>query len=464
MQTHSNISSALRSLGLTVTLFAIAIMTITTTACPGREVAKVDPIPSPIPDKRIPVNSNRDVDILFVIDNSGSMRLEQVSLAANFPEFINVLSAIEGGLPNVHIGVISTDTGADGAVCSANGDNGELQGTDAQGTGCAPPSDKYIRDIGDTGTINYTGTLAETFSCIAELGDDGCGFESPLDSVRRALSTGANPGFVRENALLAIIFITDEDDCSVGMGERNEFLNNSDALGPLSSFRCFEYGVQCDDTGGDIRAPGAKDECQSREDSPYLTPVSEFVDFVAGIKPDPSQVIVAGIIGPPDISPAGAGFRSAVRPNERRDEQGNPRPNDPLFGTPQLSPSCTSPSGEAAPGIRLAQFIGSFINNRTTTICNEDLSDALQLVATLLAEVIGTPCLAPNAIEPLECEAWVEDRDGNTLFQVPQCGTAPCWEPVTDPQCNGAPGVQFMERGDEPLGSKFRIQCLGAAT
>jgi hypothetical protein len=55
------------------------------------------------------------------------------SLAANFPQFINVLANLEGGLPNVHIGVVSSDMGGarrarpgDGG-CAGLGDNGALQ-------------------------------------------------------------------------------------------------------------------------------------------------------------------------------------------------------------------------------------------------------------------------------------------------------------------------------------------------
>ena len=55
---------------------------------------------------------NRNVDLLFLIDDSSSMRLSQQNLETNFPQFMRALEAIPGGLPNVHIGVISSDMGA----------------------------------------------------------------------------------------------------------------------------------------------------------------------------------------------------------------------------------------------------------------------------------------------------------------------------------------------------------------
>jgi hypothetical protein len=72
------------------------------------------PIPENVEKKTIPVKLNRNIDILFVVDNSGSMIEEQASWRHNFPAFINVLNTIEGGLPDVHIGVISTNVGTGG--------------------------------------------------------------------------------------------------------------------------------------------------------------------------------------------------------------------------------------------------------------------------------------------------------------------------------------------------------------
>ena len=55
-------------------------------ACPDREVSELTPDQGKVEYKDIPVTVNRDLDLLFVIDNSGSMGEEQASLRANFPE------------------------------------------------------------------------------------------------------------------------------------------------------------------------------------------------------------------------------------------------------------------------------------------------------------------------------------------------------------------------------------------
>ena len=66
--------------------------------------------------------ANRNLDILFMIDDSSSMRLSQTNLLANFPGFMDVLKNLPGGLPNIHVAVVSSDMGAgDGsfAACDA---------------------------------------------------------------------------------------------------------------------------------------------------------------------------------------------------------------------------------------------------------------------------------------------------------------------------------------------------------
>lgn len=236
--------------------------------CPSRDVSEVNPTQDKEEFKDIPVQLNRDLDLLFVVDNSGSMAEEQDNLTANLPVFINVLETIEGGLPNVHIGVISTDVGAGPFAisgCQGTGDNGALL---VGAAACAPTGANYIEDISDGagGRItNYPGTLAQAFSCNASLGATGCGFEMQLESMCRALngSNGANAGFLRDTAFLGVVFLTDEDDCSTEDTQMFDTSQNSidSELGFLSSFRCNEFGVTCETGNDNPRAPGTRTGC-----------------------------------------------------------------------------------------------------------------------------------------------------------------------------------------------------------
>jgi hypothetical protein len=437
--------------------------------CANREIARVDPNQTKEQFKDIPVEVNRDIDILFVIDNSGSMEAEQTSLAANFYRFIEVLQNIEGGLPNVHIGVISTDLGAGNFNinnCQANGDNGTLQ---SQPRGdCTGPDGAFIRDVADANgnrITNYDGNLADTFACIAQLGTEGCGFEQQLESMRRALN-GSNPvnsGFLRENAFLAVIFVTDEDDCST---ENNAMFDTSQntldsPLGPLSSFRCFEFGVYCEpDTA---RVQGPRQNCRPRTaadpNSSYMYKAQEYVDFLKGLKADPTSVIVAGIIG------------NATPVSVRSDASGNP----------DLTPSCESSSGEAAPGVRLKYFLDQFpLRNTVESICNENLEGALVVIANLLAEVIGNPCLDGEIAdmdpltEGIQPECQVSDvRYPGTDYQeetrIPHCdlagGAYPCWHVEDNPvTCDDTPThlelIVERNNAEVPQGTHVQVRCV----
>lgn len=324
----------------------------------------------PLPDVP-PSMATEGVDVLFVIDNSGSMSQEQASLAANFQRFISNLETTYGRLPDLHIGVISTDMGAGanpGTGCSATGDDGSLHTNTACGI-----DDAYIIDIDDGagGRIqNHDNSLADAFSCISQLGINGCGFEQPLNSLRRALD-GSNPGndgFLRDGAMLAVVILSDEDDCSVSDPSMFDTTQNdiNAPLGPLESFRCFEFGVRCEPD--DPRTTGERQQCTPRLDSPYMPNVQHYIDFLKQLKP-PGEVIVATIQGDP----------SPVTVNLDADDDNHPK----------LAPSCVSASGEAAPGVRLDAFQAGFPQrNLRRTICTENLDSHLGELGTLIGTLL----------------------------------------------------------------------------
>src|SRR5262249_51021532 len=165
---------------------AAASLTLTTgllAGCPDRSIDQVTPLQGRVEAKDIPVNVNRDLDLLFLIDDSPSMKDKQNNLADNFPNFIKVLSSIPGGLPNVHIGITTSDMGTKGAEdptpgpaipplgnggCSGVGKNGNLQAFGAP----IANNNVFISDVFDMTTMsrktNYSGTLENVFSQMAK--------------------------------------------------------------------------------------------------------------------------------------------------------------------------------------------------------------------------------------------------------------------------------------------------------
>lgn len=425
--------------------------------CTNREVARVEPAACAERVRDVPIAINRDLDILFVIDDSGSMGEEQISLATNFGRFVAVLESIEGGLPNLHLGVVSTNVGAGPYAisgCSGNGDDGMLQATPS--SACEGPADAFIEDIAVPGgrQRNYTGSLTETFGCIAKLGVDGCGFEQPLESMKRALD-GRNPGFLRPDAYLLVVIISDEDDCSAA--DPSLFDPANGALGPLSSFRCFEEGVECDPDAP--RTPGPKNSCEPRTGSAYTAELQPYVDFLKTLKEDPSQVMVAGVFGDP--SQVGV---------------------DLIEGEPNLGASCSSSVGEAAPPVRLAHFLQQFPQRNTqTSICNEDLSEALSLIAEQVTVLIGNCVDGELDQDPVTAGVQFDCQVSDVRFPgtdrqeeqiLPECtqvppppGEQPCWylEPAAA-ECPTTPTQLALrvERGGitVPVGTHLVARCL----
>jgi hypothetical protein len=436
-------------LGLTAGLLA---------GCPDRSISQPDINQGRVEYKDIPVTVNRDIDILFVIDDSPSMLDKQTNLKNNFPNFINVLNTIEGGLPNVHLGVVTSDLGSKGAddaqpgpgigagtgMCSGNGKSGNLQ-TNAAVQG-AFISDTLNSD-GVTRTQNYTGMLADAFSAIASVGAAGCGFEQHIEAAKRALNGNpANAGFLRPTAYLAIIFLADEDDCS--MSHSSLITTDTSQLGPLQSFRCTRYGITCDQGGADSNAMntvGPKGMCHSNEASQYLTKIGDYVTFFKSLKPDPNSVIVAAIAG------VTTPFEVELRP--------------PPGGTgdiPALAHSCNytdvnNQTEVADPAVRIKELLDSFPNRSTfSTICQQDLSGGLQLIAQLLKLVIGSPCIdgtladvdpntAGNQYDCSVSDVTNFGKSNQAEVVLPQCdntGTPasstnkPCWAIEMDPMCN----------------------------
>jgi hypothetical protein len=153
----------------------------------------------------IPLGPPAKIELLFVIDRSTAMQERLAMLARNVPELMHVIETAEGPF-DLHLGVVA-----------AAGDGRLLH--DPRIDGCAPPDGLFIRrrhTIRGGLETNYSGTLADAFTCIATLGAGGDEAARPLEIVGRALDHPANAGFQREDAYLGTVILTNQDDASVG--------------------------------------------------------------------------------------------------------------------------------------------------------------------------------------------------------------------------------------------------------
>ena len=96
-------------------------------ACTARSLEAPALKPDPTQTGSIVLTANRNVDLLFLIDDSQSMAKSQENLRRNFPAFMTALKELPGGLPNVHIAVVSSDMGAAGGCDPSTSKNGIFQ-------------------------------------------------------------------------------------------------------------------------------------------------------------------------------------------------------------------------------------------------------------------------------------------------------------------------------------------------
>ncbi len=157
------------------------------------------------------------IDLLFVIDDSDSMSQEQANLAANFPGFVQVLEGFRtpAGAPiDYRLGV--TTTGRDLRLVPPPPlpPIGARTQEGLDGALAYQPSCGMNRRWIERGDPNVT----STFACVANVGTDGPTVEMPLLmgawAFTERMTDGTNTGFRRPDALLALVVLTDENDCS----------------------------------------------------------------------------------------------------------------------------------------------------------------------------------------------------------------------------------------------------------
>lgn len=455
-------------------------------ACQSHRLSPPDPRPERVVTEIVPINPTQELDVVFLIDTSESMKDEQVNLRQNFPAFMRELEAARPNGLDVHIAIISSNLGAPGTgigSCENGGDRGEFRNQPAGGVACtAVPRDAFI--IAGPAGNNFDGPIADVFSCIATVGTSGCGFEHQLASLRRALGKDPNSplpaknnGFLRPNARLGIVLITDEDDCSAPPD--TDLFRSTDSLlsspyGQFGNFRCQEFGHLC---GGQPppRMPDLTlNDCHSNETaSSKLIHVSEFVSAIKSLKADPDQIVVAAITAP--ATP----YTTVLEPL--------------VLGQPErilaVRPACTvvvnNIPSDAYPAVRIHEFVRAFgTRGFERSICTTDFATIMAEVARAIVEPQNA-CIEQKLVDLDRTRAGVQPdcavtelsphETGNFISKVIlPCertgGVTPCWslaENRAGCPANKAP-ESFeikVERGGAmpPADARLEYSCLVCA-
>jgi len=256
--------------------------------------------------------------------------------------------------------------------------------------------------------------VASAFACVSRLGIEGCPFEQQLEAMWKAVAPsdgddpelhtflnnahglgdpiGFNQGFVREDAILAVIQVSDEEDCSIQEAGKQLFSYDPDAIarfGPPSevNLRCGKYG--------------------DAED--LLWPAERYVRGLRSLKPNnEDRIIYAAIVGIP-LDAIGRPLDEVLA---REDMQFAP---DPLNATYPRA-SCTSASAggssvdQAYPPRRFLEVAKGFGTNAVVySICADDYAPALNTLIDRIAEKLTGNCL-PRQLTP--------DEKGNVHCEV----------------------------------------------
>lgn len=171
------------------------------------------------------------VDLLFVVDDSSSMKQEQANLIASFPAFVQEIQKELADAESLHIGVVTTDEYEfNEPPCDhvLGGLVTQTGGAGASNMKCGPYAGggRYMSEQDD---------LPQRFACAGQVGTDGDGDEKPVDAALYALGAGlnapgaCNDGFARDDALLVLVLITDEEE-EGSVGDPPQWFNSLVAL------------------------------------------------------------------------------------------------------------------------------------------------------------------------------------------------------------------------------------------
>jgi hypothetical protein len=253
------------------------------------------------------------------------------------------------------------------------------------------------------------------------LGDKGCGFEHQLASIDRALGADGsglpptNAGFLRDDALLAIIILSNEDDCSAPTNTELYSLNGgqqnvSNPLGPVSNYRCNQFGHLCDDLATNrVIAPPLSPpadaqgmpsaptldlaNCTSNDVSGLLTPVAKVVSDIRALKSDPdNQIIVSAIIAPP--APYTVSWVPEMNGQNTQPGELWPQMEHSCGAAGSVNPKATSISTDGSfgdPGVRIFQFADGFLRKHGGSICDASYAEVLGGVAAEIGQLIEPP-------------------------------------------------------------------------
>jgi len=341
------------------------------------------------------------LDILFILDNSASMVGEQRALAESFDRLVRYL---DEGEVDYHIAVVTT--GMESPMCPAcddviqdacinsTGENGRFQDRICYNQSTIEDDPDYV-----CSTDTFCRTVdSSNLSCFYDqdksgtvfVGVKGCGHERGLAAMRTALDSellnGYNQDFLREAARLAVIVVSDEDDC----GEVGDVYELSVDGGNICYFAAKGEGPE---PGNPVYTPMTYHP-DDPEQRPYeLMPVEVYRDFLLDLKDNQRRLVkFAAIVG---VDPNGT---------EINYEWNGSRWDVVDACTNQV---CTGNYCYAKPGTRYIDLAGK-LGGSVESICQEDFAEPMVRIAGASTGYLRIFPLRDVPTSPDTIRVWVD--------------------------------------------------------
>ena len=448
----------------------------------------------------------RQLDLVVMVDNSPGMATKVGKLDASFSTLIDALKDPDDGtLPDLRVAIIDSDLGTGNAYASGScgpktlpdgssspyGDLGRFQMIPSP-TPCTFNAGAEFLDYKAGNPLNYSGDINTVFACLASnLGTLGCGEEHQLQAFEFALvakgvgNEKQQADFLRGNARLGLVFLSDEDDCSAAMND-GMFGDKPDLRGESASLRCATRSHRCGGLKLTASPPGYPtdssfthpfNDCQARTDScpnaadgsgsdtdtsvptdcSPLKSIGTLANELKALKADPdNQILVAGIFGWPltNAAMATAQYKIAPIPNPNTADTQHPTVFDywPVCYDPNHMPSpattdpatgfdATAAAWGATGGLRESAFVDEFgPNGLKFSVCEPDLTQPMQTIGKALTSQMQNLCFNYKLVDADLATPGIQG-DCRVFYQTP--ATTPTSTstivyqeyPVSMPQC-----------------------------
>lgn len=394
--------------------------------------------------RSFPTSRRPPTDLLFVLDRTPSMADEAAGLAVNAAALADVLAQVEGGLPDLHVAVVTSDLGGAGVPGCAAGDGGRFQGGARCGLDGAYLDFHRLAD--GTPVQNFSGSFRDALTCLLEVPLSPCPVSQPIGALVRALdgSEPSHDGFRRDDAYLYFVVITDGDDGTALDAEvfRGVSGDTPADLEAAVDQRAFALGASC--SPGNPLIAGVHDHCIERSDAGFAS-IAASVD---ALRTDDDRWLIGGLIaGPSHVLVVDGGLAS-------------------------VCPAGATTVATGAP--RLAALRAALPNRfAEADVCGENWSDILVQLDTGWGAIVNRCAEAVLDLEPavpglqVECLANLRDGAGERIAGLSSCATAGtgemCLRLIDDPvSCPGDGEAAFVveTRGSIlPHGSWLDLRC-----